>query len=323
MSTRLVLIHAYSPLHAGTGQAAGAIDLPIARERPTGIPIVPGSSVKGALRARSAERETAARTADPETPLAGPSTNVIFGPETKDKEQSDYAGAAQFSDVRLVLLPVRSLAGTFAWTTSPYLLSRFARDAAEAGFSSLGEAPAPPPQESCSVLGTRLSMQVAGKARVVIEDLDFLAAKEPEGSRLAVFAKHLGEWLFPGTAGADTTARADLAARLCLVDDDTMSFLLETATEVAARVRLDEETKTVRRGALWTEEALPAESVLSGLAVAGRVKRNGDTWSPEQILDRIAGLADRLVQLGGKANVGRGSCRVRLAPAPAAAGGRP
>jgi CRISPR/Cas system CMR subunit Cmr4 (Cas7 group RAMP superfamily) len=36
--------------------------------------------------------------------------------------------ATQFADARLLLLPVRSLAGTFAWVTSPYVLRRFARD---------------------------------------------------------------------------------------------------------------------------------------------------------------------------------------------------
>ena len=55
MTTHLTLVHAMSPLHAGTGHSVGAIDLPIARERPTGIPLIPGSSLKGALRARSAD----------------------------------------------------------------------------------------------------------------------------------------------------------------------------------------------------------------------------------------------------------------------------
>ena len=33
MLTQLFLIHALSPLHAGTGQSVGAIDLPIARDK--------------------------------------------------------------------------------------------------------------------------------------------------------------------------------------------------------------------------------------------------------------------------------------------------
>ena len=41
----LLFLHALSPLHAGTGQGIGAIDLPIAREKATGIPYLPGSSL--------------------------------------------------------------------------------------------------------------------------------------------------------------------------------------------------------------------------------------------------------------------------------------
>src|SRR5215208_7026690 len=81
MITRLTLIHAMSPLHAGTGQSVGAIDLPIARERPTGVPLLPGSSLKGALRALSKEVQI---------------TRDVFGPDTA--ESSAHAGSVQFSD---------------------------------------------------------------------------------------------------------------------------------------------------------------------------------------------------------------------------------
>ena len=46
MLTKLLFIHALSPLHAGTGQGVGIIDQPIAREKATGIPFLPGSSSK-------------------------------------------------------------------------------------------------------------------------------------------------------------------------------------------------------------------------------------------------------------------------------------
>lgn len=45
-------LHARSPLHAGTGQGTGVIDLPIAREKATGIPYLPSSSVKGTVESR-------------------------------------------------------------------------------------------------------------------------------------------------------------------------------------------------------------------------------------------------------------------------------
>ena len=50
MNARLTFIQALSSLHPGTGQGAGVIDLPVAREAATGIPYLPGSSLKGVLR---------------------------------------------------------------------------------------------------------------------------------------------------------------------------------------------------------------------------------------------------------------------------------
>ncbi len=116
MKPKLTFVHALSPLHAGTGQGVGVIDLPIAREKATGIPYLPGSSLKGTLRDRCTDEETRER---------------VFGPDTNRADE--HAGAAHFSDQRLLLLPVRSLKGTFAWVTSPYLLQRLRRDASETG----------------------------------------------------------------------------------------------------------------------------------------------------------------------------------------------
>jgi CRISPR-associated protein Cmr4 len=298
MATRLVFVHALSPLHAGTGQSVGAIDLPIARERPTGIPLVPGSSVKGALRARSKKDD--------------PLTRDVFGPETASS--SEHAGSVQLSDAHLLLLPVRSVAGTFAWTTSPYLLSRFARDAREAEIR-MPLPPAPGKDEQCLVVTSNLLLKLGETRRLVLEDLDFEPVIAAAGTPLPEIADLLGQLLFPD--GEDCASwRRGLRDRLCLVSDNVMALLLETATEVTARVRLNEETKTVARGALWYEESLPAESILAGLAVAWNVTAaNGRSQrTAGDLLAHIGRLtAEGMVQLGGKANVGRGSCLVHLA----------
>jgi CRISPR-associated protein Cmr4 len=310
MTTHFVLVHALSPLHAGTGQAVGAIDLPIARERPTGIPLVPGSSIKGALRARS----------DPAAEI----TRAVFGPDTA--ASSEHAGGVQFSDAHLALLPVRSVAGTYAWVTSPYLLRRLARDAAEAGLALPTAVPGPASVAHCAVLSTTLTLSAPGagegppQRRVVLEDLDFQAAVlDAADAPLRQVGGELGRRLFPDAAVDAAHWRQSLLDRLCLVHDDVMALLLETATEVSARVRLNEDTKTVARGALWYEEALPAESVLAGLALASDLAASGkrEKHTAGELLEHLTSLTRKgMVQLGGKANVGRGSCLVRLAGGP-------
>lgn len=282
MNTRLTLIHAVTPLHAGTGHAVGAIDLPIARERPTGIPLLPGSSLKGALRARS----------------EGEHKLALFGPETTNA--SDHAGAVQFADAHLLLLPVRSLWGTFAWVTSPYLVQRFLRDLREAGVQLV--APVAPDLGTCHLPATS-ALTGSTPAKVVLEDLDFTTARD---SALDALATHLDDWL-------GDSAATQVGKRLCLVHDDVMSILMDTATEVCARIRLKEDTKTVADGALWYEEALPSESVLFGLVVAtGAPPRDHHrAYTGTEFLDHLRRDFDgKLLQLGGKATIGRGMCRM-------------
>ena len=113
MAVKLMWVHALSALHAGTGQGVGTIDLPIARERSTNLPLVPGSSIKGCLK---------------DTFEDSPEREAVFG-----KQES--AGLLQVADARLLLLPVRCLGATFMWVTSPYVLRRLRRglEAAEIG----------------------------------------------------------------------------------------------------------------------------------------------------------------------------------------------
>lgn len=107
MAATSVFIHAITPLHAGTGQGVDVIDQPIARERATQLPLLPGSSIKGVLRDRYDEDRIGS---DAER-LA------LFGPRTESA--ADFAGALQFSDARLLLFPVRSMASTFCMDYLP------------------------------------------------------------------------------------------------------------------------------------------------------------------------------------------------------------
>ncbi|HNW40428.1 MAG TPA: RAMP superfamily CRISPR-associated protein, partial [Opitutaceae bacterium] len=49
MTTKLLYLFTRTPLHVGAGSSVGAIDQPIIRERHTGFPIIPGSSLKGSF----------------------------------------------------------------------------------------------------------------------------------------------------------------------------------------------------------------------------------------------------------------------------------
>jgi CRISPR-associated protein Cmr4 len=143
-------------------------------------------------------------------------------------------------------------------------------------------------------------MPAKNEPKVILEDLPLAFA---ETADVANWADWLGPKLFP----EDTEAQKDLKSRLCIVADDTLSFLLETATEITARIRIDNDQKTVAKGQLWYEEALPAESVLASLVVAASVKSN-----PAKVFAEIGEISKSILQFGGKATVGRGLCRAAL-----------
>lgn len=288
MQAKLLLVHALSPLHPGTGQGVDVIDLPIAREKATGIPYVPGSTIKGVL-----------RDACPDGMKV-----TVFGPETSNA--SDHAGSAQFSDARLLLLPVRSLAGTFAWVTSPLLLRRFMRDAQNSqDVRPPTNIPESTGTDACCVAnqGCALLLQQRNARSVVLEDLQLTPT---EDAATATWGSWLGNHLFPTEAYWQNA----LKARLCVVHDDVLSFLLQTATDVTARIQLEPASKTVKRGALWYEEALPAETILSGLVAAAPTQQAG--LSSEAIFATVAQLTTAAVQIGGNATVGRGLCQLHL-----------
>ena len=274
MKTRPFLLHALSPLHAGTGHAADVIDLPIARMKATGIPVVPGSSIKGVLR-------DACRQVDHER------TEAVFGPSD---DPAAHAGALIVGDARLLALPVRSFRGTFAWVSSPLLLRLAKRDlvASELPVPHMAGRSAQVASENVCVYQKRL----------YLEDIDLPAESSADvktwAQRLAALAA-LEDDLF--------------THRFVVVDDDTMTFFWETATQVDARVRLDDATRTVAQGALWLEESLPPETLLIGLLAADRSRRPEMEMTPDAVLD-FALPKEAILQFGGKATIGRGRCRI-------------
>jgi CRISPR-associated protein Cmr4 len=295
----LVYLHAASPLHVGTGQALDTIDLPIQRERATKLPVVSGSAVKGVLRAQCEALEAKGN-------LPAGFVDSAFGNE---KRPSDGAGAVTFGDARLLLLPVRSVRLLFAWVTSPYLLRRYLRDRSVSAVDDASVVQAAL-QAAGSVRGTTAVCSNAsllvdaggGTGTAYVEDADLHVAVREEIENLA---DQLAKSCLPGDiAGL-------LSERLLVVDDTVFGTFATQCTEVVARVALLDDRKTVRRGGLWYEEALPAETVLYAAVVAEKTRgtRNG-AWSgtAEEHITRLRTIS--AAQFGGKASVGRGLCHV-------------
>lgn len=223
-------LYAETSLHPGTGQISGAIDLPVAREKTTGYPVIVGSSLKGALRDR-AEQEWGEKDFI---------TLRIFGDQ-------DRAGEVCVSDARLLLLPVRSLSGHFKWVTCPYLLERYLRDRELAGVA--GTAPVIPRVKEGQAMA-------AGSGTLFLEELSF----EVITTDLALLAEQIAPLVY------HDTVRKRLVEGLVLVNDEEFSYFARFGLAVNAHNVLDNEKKTSQN--LWYEETVPPETLFYALLLA-------------------------------------------------------
>ena len=278
----LLFIHALTGLHPGSGTALGVVDLPVQRERHTHWPTIPGSSLKGVMRAECGDRQD-------ENILAA------FGPETGNA--SDHAGAVAFSDARILAFPVRSLTGVFAWVTCKDVLTRLKRDLGLIG----GHFPAVPDIEKdhAACVGDAL---IASDNRLILEEFEF--------SRSDSNAGKIADWI-ADHAVQDAGTADRLRSHLAVLHDDDFTHFVRNATEVVARVELDER-KTVRTGALFYEEYLPAETLFYSLVLCSDSRRPDLQRSSADILQWLRGHAPQTLQIGGGETVGKGFCAVRF-----------
>ncbi|MCI5212359.1 MAG: type III-B CRISPR module RAMP protein Cmr4, partial [Candidatus Electrothrix sp. ATG2] len=227
METMCYYIHALTALHAGTGQGVGVVDLPIAREKSTGLPIVPGSGVKGVLReelnpsdAGKDDHQSSEEAAQQEKAEA--LWETLFGPDTKKAEGSGFAGALNIQDAQLLCLPVRSVYGVFAWVTCPFVLKRYQRDLAQLpDVPSLPEPPClPDGQQALVTSQSKIDAEIDKKQKVFLEDLDFQVTKGK--STIDDLASYIAKAVFP----VDTDEWRDtFIQRFLIIPDNVFSFL--------------------------------------------------------------------------------------------------
>lgn len=231
MQSTLLGLLAETSLHPGSGQTAGVIDLPVAREVTTGYPVIVGSSLKGALR-EYAEKVWG---------RDNEKVDEIFG-------RQENAGAVAVTDARLMLLPVRSLSGHYKWVTCSYLLKRYRRDAELAGVPAAAPPLPAPPQPGQAL--------AAGKGRLFLEELSF----EIVTADINNLAEAVAPLIF------HQPARERLPGSLVVISDDEFAYFARYGLAVNARNVLNDDTKTSEN--LWYEETLPPDSLFYTLLLA-------------------------------------------------------
>lgn len=291
--TRMYWLQTITPLHVGAGKGVGFIDMPIMREKVTDWPLVPGSAAKGVLRDHFFQNGN-----DEQKKLI----DIAFGKQIVDDLSN--AGSLILTDAHIVCLPVRSLYGTFAYITSPLVLEKLKRDLEAAGYKDLPSTLNPARNEVLLVNGSK----IVGEGRVFFEDLDFIAKEDKNAKK---WAEMLAGVIFPKESVKEAVWKGIFEERFAVLNDDCFNFLSKTGTEVTAHIRIEDDSKIVARGALWYEEALPAEAILAGVAWCDKVF-GGNGINQSKILETYCQKEKLDLQMGGKATVGKGRVRCQF-----------
>jgi CRISPR-associated protein Cmr4 len=274
----IALLIAETSIHCGVGQDVGAIDLPIQRDKVTRTPVIYGSSLKGGWRDAVHGRD------------AG-EARLLFGPRVDASKEPLERGAVGVGEARVLCYPVPSVQDLFAYVTSPGELARLRRACKVADVSGPQQWPTEVPDDGTAfVSGDKLRFGARAGRQVVALGEYTLTVTESEALR--AFGQWVAEKLLPGKE-FDYWRKA-LVSHSVLVSDDQFRAFVNPAV-VVTRVQLEEGKKTVKTGALLTEEVLPADVILwAGL--------NGD-------LDGLATALPAVVTVGGDETIGRGMLR--------------
>lgn len=287
-NSEICVLHAISPVHAGAGSATGVVDLPIQRERHTGWPHIQSSGVKGAFRDHC-ERVWMLKDLAIDKLVTGEKkvraldlAKRVFGRSDADKSQ---AGAIAFSDAKLLAFPVRSNLAPFVWVVCPALLKRLARDLALTGIATDGLDQVVISSDSYGLIKGELN------GDLILEDICLKKASSDSCQQIAAMV----ERLIPALE------------RLVLIADDQFSFLMETATEIQAQIKIDSASGTTQDGSLRYQELLPADTILYTVVFFGEERaEESNAIVMETLKNAVQEAAASHIQMGGDMTLGRG-----------------
>lgn len=281
----LIGLRTLSPLHAGVLGGNHIIDRPIDREVHTQWPKVSSAALKGALREQGIAKSGAA--AD------------LFGVEEYEnsppkKAKYGKAGLLSFTDARLLLFPLRSARGGWAWVSCPSVLRRFREAAGLVGY----DVAQPAVEAFHAVFASKVNdgAWYAGEALKLKDKLLLHHHVFPIDTRLG--KKELENWKNTMPLVHDLK---DLPERLVIVSDENFTELTRLYTELTTRNKINDATGATGGGALFTEEYLPEGALLYALSFS----------MPNATHTEVAGKVDaapKTLQLAGNATLGKGQC---------------
>lgn len=296
-------IKVISPLHAGSGQELGIVDMPIQRERHTDFPKIEGSGLKGSI--REVFRENIGK-----NKITKDSINLAFGPDGS----GDHAGALGFTDTRILLFPVKSMKGVFAYITCPMVLEKFQSELELCRIQFKND------DEKIDIPSDYTLKPKNDKGKCVVADKNELGINK--NVILEEYAFEIVERDITKSAKfiSDYSGVPDIEKKLVILSDDDFRDFVNLSTEVITRTKIDPKTGTVVGGALFTEEYLPAETVMYSLVLTtpifneekGIFKATDSENEEEKVMKFFEKGIPDIIQIGGNATIGKGLVKIKV-----------
>ena len=298
----ILTFYAETPIHMGAGQSVSYVDLPVQRERHTSFPVLWSSGIKGvirdlAMRYWESEYRKHGKTPEEAHKLAKDKVETIFGPEDGS---SDFASCISITDAKILLYPVRSVKGVFAWITCPFVLKRFKEDLNAVG---IGLNVQIFDVSDDKVLVSNSSVLRIDNNQVALEEFVFKAEVKNEVKELAEFLKRFVH-----------QNDLNLENHLAIVSDNVFRDFVNYAVEIRTRIRIDQTKGTVKEGALFSEELIPSESVFYSILFFKDSFKPSSNIDAQKVFSEINSLLsdNSLLQLGGDETTGKGYVRVKV-----------
>ncbi|MDW8044995.1 MAG: type III-B CRISPR module RAMP protein Cmr4 [Nitrososphaerota archaeon] len=290
--SELVLIKAITNLHPGVGRTGEVVDLPVQKDN-LGFPIVYSSSLKGALKSVLWQ-------------LPGVDKNdvrILFGPEPEDDEK--FTSAIAILDAFTIVFPVRSLEGVYAFATSPLLLKRLTEflkiTRNEYGYVE-------------RLSNSSINVGICQTS----ENTKNLLKVEALNNRLLINEEICVECQ---TSYSDDIKKLEEllgieSGRLIILNDNDALSALERSLVRVTRIAIDREKKTVKGGALWTEEYVPWSTVFATVFLYSKAKMSGNTLQKADCvknkLHELLKKTGNYLIIGGNETVGRGIVKLEF-----------
>ncbi len=305
--SKILLLKTLTPTHVGSGNDLGIVDLPIQREKHTGFPKIEGSSLKGSIR-EAFEQKLGEASLDIHLTFGydedSDKSKMVEG--LLEKNNTRYAGSLGFSDSRLLFFPVKSVKHIYALCTCPFILKRLVSDFNVAGIKNILKVNNLKLDQSKVMISENFSKvhrSIGGKNVVMLEEYSFEAEDIPADLDFDFFEKLrilFGE---------------SIMERLVILSDDDFQSFVENTTEVVTRTKINNETGTVKKGGLFNEEYLPAESYLYSLIFASSLFNQPEvsSFKPEEgksqaskVIEWFENTMPPVFQVGANATLGKG-----------------